>query len=77
MPILGLQNSKKKKKEKKKKPRDTKRLINIPGPAGELLKLLDRHLWRPGHIHLLVCGHVGNGFGHPMNRALKHFRAEI
>ncbi|KAL8415196.1 hypothetical protein RB594_006145 [Gaeumannomyces avenae] len=24
------------------------------GPAGELLKMLDRHPWRPAHIHLLV-----------------------
>ncbi|KLU92901.1 hydroxyquinol 1,2-dioxygenase [Magnaporthiopsis poae ATCC 64411] len=24
------------------------------GPAGELLKMLDRHPWRPAHIHLMV-----------------------
>ncbi|KAL1848940.1 hypothetical protein VTK73DRAFT_9980 [Phialemonium thermophilum] len=24
------------------------------GPAGKLLKLLDRHEWRPAHIHLIV-----------------------
>ena len=26
------------------------------GPAGALLKLLDRHPWRPGHIHFIVSG---------------------
>jgi catechol 1,2-dioxygenase len=25
------------------------------GPAGVLLNLLDRHPWRPAHIHLMVC----------------------
>lgn len=24
------------------------------GPAGELLRLLDRHPWRPAHIHIIV-----------------------
>jgi catechol 1,2-dioxygenase len=24
------------------------------GPAGKLLQLLDKHPWRPGHIHILV-----------------------
>lgn len=27
----------------------------IPGPAGKLLQLLDRHPFRPAHIHLIVC----------------------
>lgn len=25
------------------------------GPAGKLLKLLDRHPFRPAHLHLIVC----------------------
>ncbi|CAI6063558.1 hypothetical protein V2G26_011283 [Clonostachys chloroleuca] len=28
--------------------------IPYDGPAGDLLQLLDRHPWRPGHIHLLI-----------------------
>jgi catechol 1,2-dioxygenase len=30
--------------------------IQVPGdgPAGKLLDLLDRHHYRPGHIHLIV-----------------------
>ncbi len=24
------------------------------GPSGKLLKLLDRHEWRPAHIHFIV-----------------------
>lgn len=26
----------------------------VSGPAGKLLKLLDRHPYRPAHIHLIV-----------------------
>ena len=31
-------------------------LSQVPGdgPAGKLLDLLDRHHYRPGHIHLIV-----------------------
>lgn len=28
--------------------------IPYDGPAGELLRLLDRHPWRPAHIHIIV-----------------------
>lgn len=35
--------------------------IPYDGAAGELLKYLDRHPWRPGHIHFMVSapGHQG------------------
>jgi len=30
--------------------------LQVPddGPAGKLLKLMDRHPYRPGHIHLII-----------------------
>jgi catechol 1,2-dioxygenase len=31
--------------------------IPFDGPAGKLLQLLDRHPYRPAHIHLIVSGH--------------------
>jgi catechol 1,2-dioxygenase len=31
--------------------------IPFDGPAGKLLQLLDRHPYRPAHIHLIVRGH--------------------
>ena len=30
--------------------------IPFDGPAGKLLQLLDRHPYRPAHIHLIVSG---------------------
>ncbi len=30
-------------------------VLTSSGPAGQLLKLLDRHPFRPAHIHLIVC----------------------
>lgn len=35
--------------------RPTKYPIPSDGPAGELLKLLDRHPWRPAHIHFIIA----------------------
>lgn len=32
----------------------TQWLIIYTGPAGKILEVLDRHSWRPAHIHLLV-----------------------
>ncbi|KAH6981710.1 hypothetical protein BKA56DRAFT_615827 [Ilyonectria sp. MPI-CAGE-AT-0026] len=63
--------------KKKRNSMMRKRLVDIQGLARELLKLLDRHPWGLGHIHLLIYGHAGHGFGRPLNRALKHFRADI
>ena len=34
--------------------RPTKYPIPDDGPAGKLIKLLDRHPWRPAHIHFIV-----------------------
>lgn len=34
--------------------RPTKYPIPFDGPAGDVLKLLDRHAWRPAHIHFIV-----------------------
>ena len=34
--------------------RPTKYPIPYDGPAGELLQLLDRHPWRPAHIHFIL-----------------------
>lgn len=34
--------------------RPTKYPIPMDGPAGELLTLLDRHPWRPAHIHFII-----------------------
>ncbi|KAK3697141.1 hypothetical protein LTR37_017637 [Vermiconidia calcicola] len=34
--------------------RPTKYPIPYDGPAGEILQLLDRHAWRPAHIHFIV-----------------------
>lgn len=34
--------------------RPTKYPIPYDGPAGEVLQLLDRHPWRPAHIHFIV-----------------------
>ena len=34
--------------------RPTKYPIPYDGPAGELLQLLDRHPWRPAHIHFII-----------------------
>jgi catechol 1,2-dioxygenase len=31
------------------------------GPAGMLLKLMDRHVFRPAHIHIIVCSTVSSG----------------
>lgn len=35
--------------------------IPYDGAAGELLKYLDRHQWRPGHVHFMLsaAGHQG------------------
>ena len=30
-------------------------VLTIIGPAGKLLQLLDRHPFRPAHIHIIVC----------------------
>lgn len=35
--------------------RPTSYPIPFDGPAGKLLQLLDRHPFRPGHIHFIVC----------------------
>ncbi|RYP46932.1 hypothetical protein DL769_011356 [Monosporascus sp. CRB-8-3] len=29
--------------------------VPADGPAGRLLRLLDRHPWRPGHVHFVVA----------------------
>lgn len=34
--------------------------IPFDGPAGKLLQLLDRHPYRPAHIHLIVRGSQGS-----------------
>lgn len=34
--------------------RPTKYPIPYEGPAGEVLQLLDRHPWRPAHIHFII-----------------------
>ena len=34
--------------------RPTKYPVPDDGPGGELLKLLDRHPWRPAHIHFII-----------------------
>jgi catechol 1,2-dioxygenase len=34
--------------------RPTKYAIPDDGPSGDVLQLLDRHLWRPAHIHFII-----------------------
>lgn len=36
--------------------RPTKYPIPYDGPAGDILQLLDRHPWRPSHIHFIISG---------------------
>ena len=42
------------------------------GPAGKLLDLMDRHHWRPAHIHLIVRFFSSSPCQHPSRRCYKN-----